>query len=162
MSALLAGLLGGLGAYFLVRHVSRRIKTGDGDGTLEFAPFLNRLGWIALLGSAYLAYALFFKQTAALTVMQWAWLLALAGSAVFCLCEGNITRGRFDDAGIRFTTAWGGTRNELWRDLRSVRYSSTLACYILKFKSGKTIRLSVLLGGHGGVLARVRAWGHHV
>ncbi len=83
MSALVAGFLGAVGAYFLVRHVARRIKIGEGDGTLEFAPFVNRLGVMQLIALAWLARSLFFTQSTLPGPMQWAGLLALAASTVF-------------------------------------------------------------------------------
>ena len=162
MSVLLAAILASVGSYYLVRYVSNKVRHGAGDGTLVYLPALERMGWLALLGSGALGWHLFKAGTDAERLWFALALAAALLAAGYFLGEGLRSGGYFDNSGIRFTTLWGGTRNELWRDLRSVRYRRGCAWYVLTFKSGKKIRLSVLLYGHGGVLQRLRALGHHV
>ncbi|MCE3603505.1 hypothetical protein LXA47_07780 [Massilia sp. P8910] len=161
MSTLAAGLFGAFAAWFAVRWIAARLRSGAGDGTLAFAPFVERLGILQLLGVAVLAWVALSREHdsyAALVALA----LALAVGGVYCLCEGIVTRGKVDDAGILFITPWGGKRHELWRDLRTVHYRAWCAMYVLTFRSGKVIRMSVLLSGHGAVLQHVRTRGYHV
>ncbi|MDQ1815371.1 hypothetical protein RBA41_18885 [Massilia sp. CCM 9210] len=161
MSALAAGIVGAVAAWFAVRWIGARLRTGAGDGTLEFAPFMERLGILQLLGVAVLVWVALSREHDSYTALI-ALTVALAIGGVYCLCEGIMTRGKVDDAGILFITPWGGKRHELWRDLRSVHYRAYCGMYVLKFRSGSVIRLSVLLSGHGAVLQHVRARGYHV
>ncbi|NHZ94991.1 hypothetical protein [Massilia sp. CCM 8734] len=161
MSVLAAGLFGAFAAWFAVRWIGARLRTGAGDGSLVFAPFLERLGILQLLGVAVLAWVAFSREHDNYPALI-ALALALAIGGVYCLCEGIMTRGKVDDSGIVFITPWGGRRNEAWRDLRSVRYRSYCAMYVLTFRSGSVIRLSVLLSGHGAVLQQVRERGYRV
>ena len=161
MSVLAAGLFGAFAAWFAVRWISARLRIGAGDGSLVFAPFLERLGILQLLGVAVLAWVALSREHDSYTALA-ALALLLAIGGIYCLCEGIMTRGKVDDGGIIFITPWGGRRNEAWHDLRSVDYRSWCGMYVLKFRSGSVIRLSVLLSGHGAVLQHLRARGHRV
>lgn len=161
MSVLAAGLFGAFAAWLAVRWIGARLRTGAGDGSLVFAPFLERLGILQLLGVAVLAWVALSRQLDSYTALA-ALAVALAIGGVYCLCEGIMTRGKVDETGIVFITPWGGRRDEAWHDVRSVRYRSCCAMYVLRFRSGSVIRLSVLLSGHGAVLQQLRARGHHV
>ena len=161
MSVLAAGLFGAFAAWFAVRWIGARLRIGAGDGSLVFAPFLERLGILQLLGVGVLAWvALSREHDNYPALIALAVVLAIGG--VYCLCEGIMTRGKVDDTGIIFITPWGGRRDEAWRDLRSVHYRSYCGMYVLKFRSGKVIRVSVLLSGHGAVLQHLRVRGHRV
>ena len=63
------------------------------------------------------------------------------------LFTGNMARS-FDEEGIAFSTPWTGVKRERWEDLESAELNDWCSWYTLKFKSGKTIRLSRYLSGH--------------
>lgn len=161
MSVLAAGLFGAFAAWFAVRWIGARLRIGAGDGTLVFAPFLERLGILQLLGVAVLVWVALSREHDNYPALI-ALAVVLAVGGVYCLCEGIMTRGKVDDTGIVFITPWGGKRDEAWRDLRKVHYRSYLGMYVLTFRSGKVIRVSTLLSGHGAVLHHLRARGHRV
>jgi len=75
--------------------------------------------------------------------------------ALLCFADYFVVRGTYDDQGIEFRTPWTGTKVERWSDLQSVKFSTQMSWYVLKFRSGKIIRLSTLLSGHGGVLKKL-------
>jgi hypothetical protein len=162
MSTLLSGVLGAVLAWFLVRLLKTRIRHGAGDGSLFYAPFVTGVGLVFLLLSVWfgLASGLVAAPDAQLRPALLAAGFGLGGA--LCLGEAVLTGGRYDDSGILFRSLWGGRRHEIWRDLLHARYSRFGLCYVLRFRSGKSIRLSVLLSGHGAVVTRLHALGHHV
>ena len=80
--------------------------------------------------------------------------------AVYCLVEYFSVHGEYDDQGIEFHTPWTGTKK--WRDLQSAKFNASMSWYVLKFRSGVTIRLSNMLSGHGGVIQRIGRLGFDV
>lgn len=74
-------------------------------------------------------------------------LMSCAG-AVYSFGEAAFVRGTFDEHGIAFSSPWTGAKHEAWKDLVSLRYNAGCSWYALKFRSGKTIRLSRYLDGH--------------
>ena len=162
MGILFTGLCGAFFAYVLVRVLRKRISVGANDGSLSYSSLVLALGWLLIIFATILASSMFMGPSATPDVLRSVLMSVLGLGGIVLLGQGVLTRGWFDGSGIRFKTAFGGKVDELWRDLRSVRYNRHCAWYVLTFKSGKTIRLSLLLAGHGGVLQRLRSLGHHV
>ncbi len=159
VSALLFGIAGAVASYFVVRHLRNKLRRGAADGTLGFGPQLMGLGMLLLMLALVLGGVLVFEAGASERIGLWvAGFAALAGG-VYCCIEASQTRGVVDDSGILFHSLWGGDRDELWRDLRSVKYSALTRCYVLTFKSGRKMRISVFLSGHGAVLDALRQRG---
>lgn len=73
-------------------------------------------------------------------------------AAIACFAEYFKVAGSFDSERISFYTPWTGQKNENWEDLVSAEFNSSMYWYTLQFKSGKKIRLSAYLLGHGEVL----------
>jgi hypothetical protein len=93
-------------------------------------------------------------------------LLAVAGlivgfgsGAAYCFAEYFCTRGTYGDEGIDFRTPWTGRKTERWSDLRDARFNAQSSWYVLTFRSGRTIRISSLLSGHGPLLELLEARG---
>lgn len=162
VSILFTGIFGALAAYFIVRILSRRISAGAGDGSLAYSSIVLAAGWLLIIFATILAMSMFYGPSAAPDVPRSVAMGVLALAGVFLLFQGVLSRGWFDASGIRFRTPFGGKVDELWRDLRSVHYNGRVGWYVLTFKDGKKIRLSKLLCGYGGVIARLRSLGHHV
>ena len=72
--------------------------------------------------------------------------------AIYCFGEAAFVKGVFDEQRLTFSTPWTGTKNESWKDLVSITSNATCSWYLLRFKSGAKIRLSVYLGGHQSAL----------
>ena len=155
-SSVLSGLIGGAIAVVLMTYLSARIRREPNDGTLQWGWWLAALGF-ASLGIAGMAVgALFFDETI------WAdrgelysaagLILGFGTAACYCLVEYFCVRGSYDDDGIEFHTPWSGAKIEHWKDLKSVRFNNQMNWYVLRFNSGKTIRISNVLSGHGGVV----------
>lgn len=77
--------------------------------------------------------------------------------AVYCFIDAACVRGRLNGEGIVFSTPWTGTKDEKWVDLVSVERNDWGGWYALKFRSGKTVRLSRLLSGHLSALEKAGA-----
>ena len=160
MSALLVGIAAAVGAYFVVWRYKKRIRRAAPDGSMRFGPSLLGFGMMLMMLAPLFGALLFFvDQDQQRYGLLGALALSLAAGIYFC-GEAVRTRGVVDQSGILFESLWGGRRSELWRDLRGAKYSALSRCYVLTFKSGKKIRISVFLNGHGAVLEALRARGH--
>ncbi len=159
---LFTGLFGALIAYFVVRIMSRRIREGARDGSLVYSSAVLALGWLAIIFCTILLTSMFMGPSAEPDTLR-AVLAAVFGViGILLLFQGVLSKGWYDSSGIRYTSPLGGKVDELWRDVRSVSDNRHAGWYVLTFKSGKTIRLSKLMCGYGGVLEHLRALGHHV
>jgi hypothetical protein len=79
--------------------------------------------------------------------------------AAYCFGEYFLTRGTYDDDRIDFYTPWTGRKAERWSELRTVELNSSANWYVLIFGSGRKVRISSLLSGHGAILSLVHAKG---
>lgn len=158
-SSIMSGLIGGVVSVALVTYLSYRLRAQPADGTL-------RWGWgLILLGSCCLAFvglavsAFFYDDNLQTDKGE---LLAAVGlivgfglGATYCFAEYFLVRGTYDDQGVEFYTPWTGSKVEKWQDLQAVKFNAQMSWYVLQFKSGKTIRLSTMLSGHGGVIEQL-------
>jgi len=159
---LFTGIFGAVAAYLLVRGLKKRISAGAGDGSLGYASIVLAAGWLLVIFAAILGNSMFMGPSATPDLPRSVLMGVLGAAGVAVLFQGVLTRGWYDASGIRYKSAFGGKVDELWRDLRTVHYNKPCGWYVLTFRSGKKIRLSLLMNGHGGVLQRLRSLGHHV
>jgi hypothetical protein len=158
----MTGLFFAFLAWIVVRIMSRRIREGAGDGSLGYSSVVLALGWLLIIFATILTTSMFMGPSAVPDVPR-SVVAAVSGVAgIVVLFKGVLTRGWYESSGIRYATPFGSKVDELWRDLVNVHYNSYCGWWVLKFKSGKKIRLSKLLCGYGGVIDRLRALGHHV
>ncbi|MBU1619686.1 MAG: hypothetical protein KJ556_06970 [Gammaproteobacteria bacterium] len=80
--------------------------------------------------------------------------------ALACFAEYFKVKGRFDSDDIAFHTLWTGTKKENWDDLVSAKFNASMYWYRLKFRSGKKVRLSSYVLGHGEVLTILKERGY--
>lgn len=132
--------------------MTRQTRPAGTAGQLGYGSFL----W--LLGVACLVTALL---PVAVTVLYgndrefWAKLFLVFGfglGAIYCFGEAAFVTGTFDDQRLTFSTPWTGIKNEHWKDLVSIKFNASCSWYLLTFKSGAKVRLSVYLGGHQAAL----------
>lgn len=160
------GLITGAVTVFVITYFTKKAKFGVEDGQLKFGLFIKGLGIACLIFSLV---PLVVLVTGNYQVEKPGETVALVGlavgfgiAAIYSLAEGFLVRGQFDDKGIHFSTPWTGVKKEAWSDLESVAFNGWCYWYLLRFRSGKVIRISSYLGGHGYLLALLREMGHNV
>lgn len=155
-TSVISGLIGGVVAVLLVSYISSRIRGKASEGQLKFGWGLLVLGCCCLGFVALAIWALFYdldaweRPTELLSIIGL--FIGFGAGAVYCFIEYFKAYGSYDKNSIVFNSPWTGKKEEKWSDLVSVEYKSNASWYVLSFKSGKKIRLSRLLSGHGGVL----------
>ena len=83
----------------------------------------------------------------------------LACASIYCWAEVTWTKGFFDDTGMGFQSIWRGRRYYRWAELSSVSFSASANWYVLRFDRKKPARISVVLYGHGELLAKLKDMG---
>ncbi len=158
------GLITGTITVFVITYFTKRATYAAQEGELKFGLFMKGLGLVCLLFSV-VPFVVFL--TGYYQVDKPGETIALIGltigfgiGAIYALAEGFFVKGTYDDTGIVFSTPWSGKKNERWNDLESINYNGWCYWYILKFKSGKVVRLSSYLGGHGYLLDFLQDRGH--
>ena len=156
-SSIVSGLIGGLASVVICAYISAKVRGSAEQGTLRYGAWLVVLAWCCLAFVALAASALFIDRNVWVDRGE---LLAVLGLIVgfglgagYCFAEYFLTRGTYDDQRIDFYTPWTGRKTERWSDLSGVELNAQSNWYVLTFPSGKKIRLSILLSGHGGVLS---------
>ncbi len=163
-TGILSGLVGGLVSVVLMTYLVRAAQRADTQGELRFGAPLLVLA-VACLAFTLLAVWAFFYDADAREVPSE--MFAIVGlfvgfgaGTVYCFGEYFGVRGRFDAQGIAFRTPWTGAREERWEDLESLRFNQSMYWYELRFRSGRLIRVSALLRGHGELLKFLADRGH--
>ena len=135
-SSIISGLIGGLAAVIIGVFVTKaaRMFFYDEDVHEQTSEFVSVL-------------LLFFG-------------FGIASAA--CFAEYFSVNGTFDSEEISFHTPWTGSKKEKWDSLVSANFNGSMYWYTLQFSSGKTIRLSAYLHGHGEVLELIRARGFDI
>lgn len=154
-----SGMIGGAVTFAVLAYWSAKVRGQPSDGCLRWGwgLLLLGLGCLALAGFAFGAFFydadIWIDRRELFAVI--ALVVGFGFAALLCFVDYFVVRGRYDDQGIEFRTPWTGTKVEQWNDLQSVEYSSQMGWYVLTFRSGKIIRLSMLLSGHAGVLEKL-------
>jgi hypothetical protein len=148
----------------LITYVINSASHSAKKGQLKYGLFIKGLGVVCFLFSV-IPFIVFLTgnyqidkpgETAALIGLT----LGFGVGAVYAIGEGFFVNGAYDQNSIKFTTPWTGVKNERWEDLQSIKFNSICYWYVLKFNSGKIIRLSSYLGGNGYLLEHLREQGH--
>jgi len=155
-TGVISGLIGGIISVVLISHLSSKIRNSTEEGKLRYGWGLLVLGLCCLAFVGLAIWAFFYDLDAWEKPRELFSIIGLfigfGAGAIYTFGEYLKVHGSYDERGIVFHTPWTGTKNEKWENLISVKFNSNLNWYVLKFQSGKKIRLSNLLGGHGGVL----------
>jgi len=134
------------------------------NGELKHGLPILYLAIACLLFSLFAAWAYFFdddvqKRTSdviATTFLFWGFGIA----TLSCFAEYFKVKGSFDNVGIEFYTPWTGAKKEKWENLYHAEFNDTMHWYTIEFKSGKKVRLSGYLLGHGEVLKILKGQGY--
>jgi len=163
MDPIITGTIGGLVGAAILSYVSNKVSHRSHQGQLKFGIIASATFWGCFAFAAVCSYVLLFTDFKEQDLLPLLGLVSGFGiGAVYMFGEAFKVHGSFDDEGIEFSTPWTGVKSELWKDLDSVKLNAAANWYTLVFKSGKKIRLSTLLNGHGDVLERVRTLGHDI
>jgi len=163
-SGILSGIIGGVIAVVICSIVSAKVSNNSKNGQLKFGLIVSGLFWSCLSIILVCSYVVLFtsinQERDFLPLLS---LIAGFGiAAIYSFGEAYKVRGKFDSEGIEFHTPWTGSKNEKWSDLESVKFNGAANWYTLTFNSGSKVRLSVLLTGHGLVLAHVKSLGYSI
>lgn len=165
-SSIISGLIGGVVAVILCTYISKNVRIAKVEGELQFGTFLVMFAWCCIGIVVFALWAFFNDKDAWEKPSELYSVIGLffgfGFSSIYCFGEYFKVRGKFDDHGIDFYTPWTGRKTEKWAELESVEFNSLANWYVLKFTSGKKIRLSGLLSGHGDVLEIIKAKGYDV
>ena len=162
-AAIASGMIGGAVSVVLCTYISKSVRQSEVEGGLQFSTFLIVLAWCCFGFVLFAGWALFNDADARETPSEFypitGIFIGFGIAAAYCFGEYFGVRGTFDTESIDFYTPWTGRKLERWKDLQSVEFDSLAQWYLLSFKSGKKIRLSNFLSGHGEVLDLVRSKG---
>jgi hypothetical protein len=164
MENLISGLISFLTTVVVMGILLRRSRQSPPTGQLCHGYFLP------LLGSACLAFVAYTIAAATLQDELWqvpsellsaiAIVIGFSMAAAYCFIEFFFTRGHYDEKGVVFRSGWSGTTIESWDDLLALDFDPFMGWYLLRFRSGRKVRISALLLGHWGVLEQLAARGY--
>jgi len=162
-SSIISGLIGGVVATLIGVVATKAARRKITHGELKHSALIFILAIVCIGLSAFAAWLFFYDNKVHQKTSE---LISFIGlfvgfglSGLACFAEYFKVQGVFDSDRIEFYTPWTGRKTELWDNLVSAKFNSAMYWYTLKFKSGKTIRLSSYLLGHGEVLAILKARG---
>lgn len=156
-TSVISGLIGGLASVLICSYISAKVRGSAEQGTLRWG------AWLVVLAFCCLAFAALAFSALFVDANVWedggelfaviGLIVGFGSGAGYCFAEYFLTRGVFDDKKIDFYTPWTGRKTERWSDLCGAELNAQMSWYVLTFRSGNKIRISSLLGGHGGVLS---------
>tara|TARA_Y200000002_G_scaffold309673_1_gene266186 strand:+ start:186 stop:770 length:585 start_codon:yes stop_codon:yes gene_type:complete len=162
-SGISSGIIGGIAAVIIGTIITKMAKKKTTNGELRHGLFILILAIACLAFSLFAAWAYFYDEDVHVKTSELIAVLGLFfgfGIAAFaCFAEYFKVRGKFDSEQIEFYTPWTGHKKERWNDLVSAKFNASMYWYTFQFKSGKKIRLSSYLSGHGEVLNLVKERG---
>lgn len=162
-SSIISGLIAGLLAVVICTLVAKAARRKNTNDELKHGPLIFILAFACMAFSIFAAWVFVFdedvhEQSSELVAV----LLLFFGfgmAAIACFAEYFKVSGTFDSNNISFYTPWTGFKKETWEDLVAAKFNGSMYWYTLEFKSGKKIRLSAYLLGHGEVLEIVNKRG---
>jgi len=120
-------------------------------GELRYGKLVLIVGIGSLFFVGLTIYALFFdcdvwqKKSELFAVLGL--LTGFGFGAIYSFAEYWLVRGHYDEQQISFYTPWTGHKKARWDQLESLEYNDGMAWYVMRFKSGKTIRVSSYMRG---------------
>lgn len=162
-SSIISGLVGGLIAVVIGTLVTRAARRKNTNGKLKHGLLIFILALACMAFSIFAAWMFFYDEDVHQETSEFVSVLLLffgfGMAALACFAEYFKVSGNFDSNEIDFYTPWTGSKKERWDDLVSAEFNGSMSWYTFQFKSGKKVRLSTYLQGHGEVLDIVRERG---
>ncbi|WDE03678.1 hypothetical protein SG34_020160 [Thalassomonas viridans] len=163
-TAIISGLVGGIVAVVIGSLITRSIRKSEIDGQLKYGIFLFILGCCSFAFVILAVFAFFNDADAWEKPSELYSIVGLfvgfGAISVYSFGEYFKVHGTFDPERIDFYTPWTGWKHEQWENLERVKFNSQASWFVLTFKSGKKIRLSNFLSGHGKVLELLKSKGY--
>lgn len=161
-----SGLIGGLVAVVIGTVFTKLARRTTTNGALKHGLLILILALLCLAFSLFAAWGFFYvdnvHENASELIAVLGLFFGFGGAAIACFAEYFKVKGRFDSDSIEFHTPWTGTKKENWDNLVSAEFNASMYWYTLTFRSGKKIRLSSYLLGHGEVLELLKDRGYDV
>lgn len=136
-----------------ISYITSKARFSVAEGELKYGYFMKGFGILCLLISllllALLLTANYQVNKPGETISLLGLIIGFSAMAIYMIGEAFFVKGRFDQDTISFTSPWKGYREEKWINLESVSFNSFGGYHVLKFKTGKVIRISTFLGGYG-------------
>ncbi len=155
-SSTISGLIGGVVATLIGVVATKAARRKITHGELKHSALIFILAIVCIGLSAFAAWLFFYDNNVHQKTSE---LISFIGlfvgfglSGLVCFAEYFKVQGVFSTEHIEFYTPWTGRKTERWDNLISAKFNPSMSWYTLKFKSGKTIRLSSYMLGHGEVL----------
>lgn len=165
-SSIISGLIGGLVATLIGVVATKAARRKITHGELKHSALIFILATVCIALSAFAVWIFFndndMHQKTSELISVIGLVVGFGLSGLVCFAEYFKVQGVFDAERIEFYTPWTGRKTELWDHLISAKFNPSMYWYTLKFKSGKTIRLSSYLLGHGEVLDILKQRGFNV
>lgn len=165
-SSIISGLIGGLAAVIIGVFVTKAARRKRTNGELKHGLLIFILALACLAFSVFAAWMFFYDEDVHEQTSEFVSVLLLffgfGIASAACFAEYFSVKGTFDSEEISFHTPWTGSKKEKWDSLVSAKFNGSMYWYTLQFSSGKTIRLSAYLHGHGEVLELIRARGFDI
>jgi len=152
---LISWLMGSIMIAIFLALTIHEVRKKFADRELKFGKIHFILGWLCFALAAFGIWSFFHNDyTYNMTTLYLICTFSIGFSigSLYIFIEHTKTHGLYNSENIVFSSPWTGIKKESWHDLISIKASSHANWYILKFKSGTTIRLSYFLEGHDGVL----------
>ena len=158
------GIITGIITISVITYFTRKSLYSAREGELKFGLFMKGLGLVCLLFSVGPFFVLITEnyqvQKAGETTALIGLTVGFGIAAIYTLAEAFLVKGSYNETSILFSTPWTGSKREKWDDLESVEFNGWCYWYVLNFKSGKIVRLSSYLDGHGFLLEFLQDCGH--
>ena len=158
------GIITGIVTVSVITYFTRKSLYAAQEGELKFGLFMKGLGLACLLFSVgpfiVLVTESYQVQKPGETTALIGLTIGFGIAAIYTLAEAFLVKGSYNETSIQFSTPWTGSKSEKWDDLESVDFNGWCYWYVLKFKSGKVVRLSSYLGGHGFLLGFLQDRGY--
>ena len=164
ISPIISWLIGSIITVTFLAFTFREVRKKFSDREVKFGTAHLILGWACLAFSSLGVWELFHKGHDTYDINTFysisAFSIGFAIGSLYIFIEHIKIHGVYNSEGIVFSSPWTGIKKESWCDLISIKRGLYANWYVLKFKSGTTIRLSYFLVGHGVIIELLERLGH--
>ena len=132
--------------FYVINMGIKRAEAKDTFGELKFGSFILILAVCCSLFTIGMFWVLFFTDHGGQETPIYCLIGMFGFFSIHAWLELIWTKGSYNERGIKFKSVWGGQRNYEWPELTEVTYNGSFYWYVLKFETGKSIRISIYTG----------------